>query len=116
MANPSITGNHDRASSELSLKPQKGCPQRRLDLLCRIIEGEAVILNRDVGLLYRLNPTASFIWQCCDGSSCVDDIVARLASAYDVEATTCQKDVSETLLKLESLDLLTRSTIRNGEL
>jgi hypothetical protein len=108
MANSSATRDHHQVSSELSPKPFEGRPQRRSDLLCRIIEGEAVILNREVGVLHRLNPTASFIWECCDGSSRVDDIVARLASAYEVDLTTCQKDVSETLLKLESLDLLTR--------
>jgi hypothetical protein len=38
----------------------------------------------------------------------VDDIVARLAGAYDVDLMTGQKDVSETLLKFESLSLLMR--------
>jgi hypothetical protein len=59
-------------------------------------------------VLHRLNPTACFIWACCDGSLRVDDIVARLASAYDVDLMTGQKDVSETLLKFESLSLLMR--------
>ena len=105
MANPSPTRDHD---PELSQKLRERRPQHRSDLLCRIIDGEAVILNREAGVLHRLNPTASFIWGCCDGSLRVDDIVARLASAYDVDLMTGQKDVTETLLKFESLSLLMR--------
>jgi coenzyme PQQ synthesis protein D (PqqD) len=105
MANPSPTRDHD---PELSQNLRERRPQYRPDLLCRIIEGEAVILNREAGVLYRLNPTASFIWDCCDGSLRVDEIVARLTSAYDVDLITGEKDVSETILKFESLSLLMR--------
>src|SRR5690349_7806216 len=103
MANPNATRNHDQTSSEV----REGRPQRRLDIVFRIIDGETVILNREVGVLHRLNPTASFIWECCDGNSGVDDIVARLAKAYEVDFVTCRKDVNEVVLKLESLNLLT---------
>jgi len=83
-------------------------PKRRPDLIYRTIDGETVILNREAGVLHRLNSTASFIWECCDGSSGVDDIVARLANAYEVDFPTSRKDVKEIVLKLESLNLLTR--------
>ena len=115
MASPSTTKDHNQVDTEKRLNLRKGRPQRRLDLLCRTIEGEAVILNGEAGVLHRLNPTASFIWECCDGTSSVDDIVARLAKAYDVDLTTCQNDVSEIVLKLESLNLLTGKTITSGE-
>ena len=108
MANPNATRNHDQASSAVSVKLGEGRPQRRLDIVFRIIDGETVILNREVGVLHRLNPTASFIWECCDGNSDVNDIVARLAKAYEVDFVTCRKDVNEVVLKLESLNLLTR--------
>jgi len=107
MAKQSTTGDHDRASSDVGVKLEEGRPQRRLELVCRIIEGETVILNREAGVLHRLNPTASFIWECCDGSAGVDDIVARCVHAYAVDFMTCRNDVSETVLKLESLNLLT---------
>jgi hypothetical protein len=108
MAKPNATGEHDPAKSEMSLKAGEGYPQRRLNLVCRIIEGETVILNREAGVLHRLNPTASFIWECCDGTTDVDDIVTRVANAYDVDFVTCRKDVSEIVAKLESLNLLAR--------
>ena len=115
MAKTTATKDGDQAVPEVTLKLRQGHPQRRLDLLCRTIEGEAVILNDQAGTLHRLNPTASVIWDCCDGTSSVDDIVARLASAYDVDLRTCQKDVSEIILKLESLNLLTIKNTASGE-
>ena len=107
MANSSTTRDHDQANSKISLELREAHPERRLDLVCRVIDGETVILNREAGVLHRLNPTASFIWDCCDGDCRVDDIVSRLANAYNVDFMTCQKDVSETIAKLESLKLLT---------
>src|SRR5690348_16582836 len=103
----SNTEKHNTRDSESSSKIGDGRLRRRSDLVFRNIEGETVILNREAGVLHRLNPTASFIWECCDGSAGVDDIVARCVHAYAVDFMTCRKDVSETVLKLESLNLLT---------
>jgi len=81
-------------------------PQRRSDIIYRTIEGETVILNRNEGRLHQLNPTASFIWNCCDGTSKIDEIVDRLANAYEIDFVTGRKDVEEVLSKLRSLNLL----------
>jgi len=81
-------------------------PKRRSDLNYRTIEGETVILNRKEGRLHQLNPTASFIWDCCDGGSNIADIIDRLAGAYEVDFSTARKDVEEILLNLRSSHLL----------
>jgi Coenzyme PQQ synthesis protein D (PqqD) len=82
------------------------CPKRRADLTYRTIDGETVILNREEGQLHQLNPTASFIWDCCDGNSNIAEIIDRLAGAYEVEPSTARKDVAEVLLKLQKSNLL----------
>ena len=81
-------------------------PKRRSDLNYRTIDGETLILNRQEGRLHQLNPTASFIWDCCDGNSNLADIVDRLAGAYEVDPNTARKDVEEVLLKLRKSNLL----------
>ena len=78
-------------------------PKRRSDLNYRTIDGETVILNREEGQLHQLNPTASFIWDCCDGNSNIAEIVDRLAGAYEVDPSTARKDVEEVLSKLRKL-------------
>jgi Coenzyme PQQ synthesis protein D (PqqD) len=81
-------------------------PKRRSDLSYRTIEGETLILNRKEGHLHQLNPTASFIWDCCDGNSNIADITDRLAGAYEVNSSTARKDVEEVLSNLRSSNLL----------
>ena len=81
-------------------------PKRRSDLNYRTIDGETLILNRQEGRLHQLNPTASFIWDCCDGNSNLADIVDRLAGAYEVDPNTARKDVEEVISNLRSSNLL----------
>ena len=86
--------------------PDERRPKRRQDLNYRTIDGETLILNRQDGRLHQLNPTASFIWDCCDGSSNLAEIVDRLAGAYEVDSKTARKDVEEILLNLRNSNLL----------
>ena len=81
-------------------------PKRRSDLNYRTIDGETVILNRKEGRLHQLNPTASFIWDCCDGNWNIAEIVDRLAGAYEVDASTARKDVEEVISNLRNSNLL----------
>ena len=81
-------------------------PKRRSDLNHRTINGETLILNREEKRLHQLNPTASFIWDCCDGNSNIDAIIDRLTRAYEVDASTARKDVETVLLNLRTSNLL----------
>jgi hypothetical protein len=81
-------------------------PKRRSDLTYRIIEGETLILNREDGCLHQLNSTANFIWESCDGTFRIDQIIERLAEAYEVDSVTARRDVEEVLFKLRSSNLL----------
>jgi len=98
-----LTDNKPSQNDTLAGEPR---PKRRSDLNYRTIEGETVILNRKEGRLHQLNPTASFIWDCCDGGSNIADIIDRLAGAYEVDFSTARKDVEEILLNLRSSHLL----------
>ena len=86
-------------------------PQRRPDLIYRVIEGETVILNRDDEVLHKLNSTASFIWDCCDGTLSTDDIIDRLVKAFEIDRETCRKDVIQALNQFRSLNLLSSTPI-----
>ena len=98
-----LTG--DRAS-ENDARVGSVYPKRRSNLNWRTIDGETLILNREEGRLHQLNPTASFIWDCCDGNSNIEEIVNRLAGAYEVDDRTACKDVEEVLFNLRSSKLL----------
>ncbi|NOY67527.1 MAG: PqqD family protein, partial [Gammaproteobacteria bacterium] len=40
---------------------------KRSDLSVRIVDNEAVIVDKDSGDVHQLNPTANYIWDCFDG-------------------------------------------------
>ena len=96
----------DGRPSENDTRVGEPVPKRRSDLNYKTIDEETLILNREEGRLYQLNPTASFIWDCCDGNSNIADITDRLAGAYEVDSSTARNDVEEVLSNLRSSNLL----------
>lgn len=81
-------------------------PRRRPDLNTRFVQGEVVILDRKADRVHRLNETASFIWERCDGESTPQDIADRLVEAFEVDADTASASVTATLRHLGQLGLL----------
>ena len=81
-------------------------PARRSDVVVREIEGETLVLDGLSGKVHQFNPTAGFIWACCDGASSIIDITRRLAAEYGVAAVTVELDVVDTIGKFQELGLL----------
>jgi hypothetical protein len=71
-----------------------------------MIDGEVLVLDRHSDLIHQLNPTASYIWDRCDGQSSVADIAHQLAAMFDVDITIATQDVMTTIVKLHNLGLL----------
>jgi hypothetical protein len=66
-----------------------------------------VALYDDVGqLLIMLNSSAAAIWECCDGTTTVDDMVRELAAAHPDDADVIGEDVRQTVHKLVELGLV----------
>lgn len=84
-------------------------PTRRADVVVREIEGETLVLDGLSGKVHQFNPTAGFIWACCDGESSVGDITNRLAIEYGVMSASVALDVANTIGKLQELGLLLNS-------
>jgi coenzyme PQQ synthesis protein D (PqqD) len=84
---------------------------RRSDLLTRVIDGEALILDRAAGKIHRLNTTASYIWNECDGRS-ASEIAVRMLAHFDTSADLVLSDIEATLADFRCLGLVhdTRDT------
>jgi hypothetical protein len=52
-------------------------------------------LDRKRGLVHQLNPTASLIWNRCDGQSTIRAIAGDLVRTYDVDLATALGDISK---------------------
>jgi Coenzyme PQQ synthesis protein D (PqqD) len=89
-----------------SLPPPGACPKRRPDLTSRLVDGEALVLDRRAGLIHQLNHTASFVWERCDGRSTLADIAHQLVHAFEVDPNVAARDVSAMVMHLQELHLL----------
>jgi hypothetical protein len=85
-------------------------PTRRTDLTAREVEGQVLILDRQREQVHQLNETASFIWECCDGSSTIGDIARRVAERFGTESAAIEPEIGEAISKLRELGLLQTGT------
>ena len=46
------------------------------------LDGEAVVLDEARNRLHHLNPTATLVWACFDGTGSIDEIARDLADAF----------------------------------
>jgi hypothetical protein len=70
-----------------------------------MVDGEVIILDVAASRVHRLNPSASYIWDCCDGNHSVPEIAARLAGAHALAPDAVLKDVLKTLAEFDQLGL-----------
>lgn len=60
----------------------------RSDFASVELDGEIVLYDDGTHRLHRLNPTATTLWQCLDGSATLREIATDIAVVYEVEAAT----------------------------
>jgi hypothetical protein len=68
-------------------------PQRREDVTFHVIDDEALIYDPDRGATHRLNSTARFIWEHCDGTSNCESIACELTHVWDATRQRACDDV-----------------------
>jgi hypothetical protein len=84
----------------------RSCPLRRAGAAAVPLD-DNVALYDDVGqMLILLNPSAAAVWDCCDGSTSVEQMVSQLSEAYDADADVVGQDVRQTVRKLRELGLV----------
>jgi hypothetical protein len=81
---------------------------RRSDLLSEEVEGAIVMTNIAAGYYYGMENIARRIWQVLGQPTRVTELCAALTVEYDVETSTCERDVLEFLNVLEAEGLVCR--------
>jgi Coenzyme PQQ synthesis protein D (PqqD) len=76
------------------------------DVVCREIEGEAVLLHLGTGIYFGLNAVGTRIWQLLDAAQDAPAIVDTLALEYDADRETIARDVGELLAALAAGQLI----------
>jgi hypothetical protein len=82
-------------------------PLRNTALIVEDLGGEAVLTNADASIIHHLNPTAFYIWQCCDGMQTVAMIAVSVSAEFNApEHVNVEADVRQTLTQFAEKGLL----------
>ena len=70
------------------------------------LDGEAVVLDEARNRLHHLNPTATLVWSCFDGSGTIEAIASDLADAFASVEDDVRVDVLSLARELAAQGLL----------
>lgn len=78
---------------------------RNNQVLWRELDGEAILLDPQQGCSYNLNGVGTFIWKLLDGAHSIDELVAAISAAYEVDENQARSDLESLLhdLRLNNL-------------
>jgi pyrroloquinoline quinone biosynthesis protein D len=69
--------------------------RRQEGVLAQEAHGRTVLLRLEDGGYYALDEVGAMIWELCDGSRAVAEIVALLCDEFDAPESTVREDVLE---------------------
>jgi len=81
-------------------------PKRQEQIIVQKGSTDVLLFNMDDGSYYALNEVGNRIWELCDGTQGVAQLVSTLAKEYDAPAKIIEMDVMEVLEDLRSLNLI----------
>ncbi len=81
-------------------------PKRRDQVLSQSVPDKLVLLTPDDGNYFSVNGVGARVWELCDGTRSVADIVATVADEYDAPVDTIEVDVVQLLEELVSQRLV----------
>jgi hypothetical protein len=82
------------------------CPKRQEQIIVQKGSNDVLLFNMDDGSYYALNEVGHRIWELCDGTHGVAQLVGVLAKEYDAPAEIIETDVVEVLEDLRSKKLI----------
>ncbi len=72
-----------------------GRVRRQDGVLAQEAKGQTVLLRMEDGGYYALDEVGAMIWELCDGTRSVDQIVAAIRREFDAPGSTVRADVLE---------------------
>jgi hypothetical protein len=81
-------------------------PRRQEQIIVQKGSQEVLLFNMDDGSYYALNEVGNRIWELCDGTHGMAEMVGMLAKEYDAPAETIEADILEVLEDLRTKNLV----------
>lgn len=81
-------------------------PIRRTDVLLMDEDTRSVLVDPEAGTSHVLNPTARAIWELCDGTTTLDELVGAICEVFSVPHRDALRDVAAVLGRFEDAGLV----------
>lgn len=81
-------------------------PVRRTDVSLDGDDIRSVLLDPETGVGHVLNPTARAVWELCDGTTTLDELVDAICQVFSVSHGVALRDVAAVLADLEGAGLV----------
>jgi hypothetical protein len=75
-------------------------------VLSRVLDGEAVLLDLGGGQYYGLDPVGTEVWRGLEAGATPSELVRRVVAAYDVDPDTARRDIEALLSELLARKLI----------
>lgn len=76
------------------------------EVVAKVMDGEAIIINLSNGIYYSLDNVGAAIWDMIEGGWRLDEIVTAIASRYDVAGPRAEHDVLRLVTELLGEDVV----------
>ncbi|MBN1999190.1 pyrroloquinoline quinone biosynthesis peptide chaperone PqqD [candidate division KSB1 bacterium] len=81
-------------------------PKKDKRTASRVIDNEAVVVLTHTSVVHTLNDIGTRIWELCDGSKTVNDIIQALSGEFDADTDQIGNDTIEFLTELEKKEMI----------
>jgi len=88
------------------IRSSESRPKRQEQIVVQKGANDLLLFNMDDGSYYALNEVGHRIWELCDGTHGVAQLVSVLAKEYDAPAEIIETDIREVLEDLRSKSLI----------
>jgi coenzyme PQQ biosynthesis protein PqqD len=76
-------------------------PRRKEQVIAQKASNDFLLFNMDDGNYYSLNEVGARIWELCDGTHSIEEIIDTLAREYDEAKNVLAEDVVEFLERFQ---------------
>lgn len=91
----------------------KGCYIKRIEdnvVWTKLDETAMIILTREnEEKVLNLNKTAAYLWERCDGTKTLEELIQLLCEHYNVDEATARKDAKAFIVNMKDKQLLSVS-------
>jgi hypothetical protein len=97
------------------VRPQlQRLPRRRDDVRLYDRELRSYLVVPDRAVAHELNPTARAVWELCDGTTTVEELVGAICQVFSVDRAVAVTDVTAVVDQLEAAGLVVWADAQEG--